>query len=54
MSRTWRNILAGLPATRPMSKPNVKFSDLSLDVMCVNCHEMIKFEHLEEHSHFCT
>ena len=51
MSPASGDILAYLPEVPTISRPNIEFNDVDImDAMCINCHEMIKLEIIEEHS----
>ena len=51
MSFVSPSVLADLQAPPPSSYPNGQFSEVFiLDALCINCHEMIQLESMEEHS----
>ena len=51
MSPASGDILAYLPEAPSIARPNIEFNDVDImDAMCINCHEMIKLEIIEEHS----
>lgn len=55
MSFVSPSVLADLPAPPPSSYPNGQFSEVFiLDALCINCHEMIQLESMEEHSRIWT
>jgi hypothetical protein len=48
------DLLSSLPQPPILSEPVVEFSEQEyMDALCINCHEMIKVDLIEEHSHLC-